>query len=189
MTESSQSWQLLIYRVPQDPPGRRTYVWRHLKQLGAVYLQQAAVILPDHPDTRGALAELAQRIRAMGGDVSLLLTSSPDREWEQDIIRRFKEARDEEYTELIEGVERLEDEIRREQHKGKYTFAELEDIESDWEKLQRWQDRIQARDFFEAPLRASAHAAVERGREALDAFAGEVYRREQGGEGNRDGSG
>jgi hypothetical protein len=27
-----QRWLLLIYKVPQDPPGRRTYVWRQLKQ-------------------------------------------------------------------------------------------------------------------------------------------------------------
>src|SRR5207249_4841485 len=48
------AWLLLIYRVPQEPPGRRTYVWRQLKQLGAVYLQQAAAILPDQPELRAA---------------------------------------------------------------------------------------------------------------------------------------
>lgn len=51
-TGPGRAWLLLIYRVPQDPPGRRTYVWRQLKSLGAVYLQQAAVILPDRPDLR-----------------------------------------------------------------------------------------------------------------------------------------
>src|SRR6266536_1500776 len=52
-------WLLLIYRVPQDPPGPRTYAWRQLKQLGAIYLQQAAAILPDRPDRRTALEALA----------------------------------------------------------------------------------------------------------------------------------
>ena len=58
---------LLIYRVPQESPGRRTYVWRQLKGLGAVYLQQAAAVLPDHPEVRRALEALAARIRQYGG--------------------------------------------------------------------------------------------------------------------------
>ena len=67
-----QRWLLLIYKVPQDPPGRRTYVWRQLKQLGAMYLQQAAAILPDRPEVQTALDTLATHIRATEGEVSLL---------------------------------------------------------------------------------------------------------------------
>ena len=55
MTDDRQRlrrWLLLIYRVPQAPPGRRTYVWRQLRQLGAVYLQQAAAILERGPEAR-----------------------------------------------------------------------------------------------------------------------------------------
>lgn len=70
-------WLLLIYRVPQDPPGRRTYVWCQLKGLGAVYLQRAAAILPDRPDQRRALEALTERIRSDVGEVSLLEATSP----------------------------------------------------------------------------------------------------------------
>ncbi|MGI8482978.1 MAG: Chromate resistance protein ChrB, partial [Thermomicrobiales bacterium] len=58
-----QRWLLFIYRVPQSPPGRRTYVWRQLKGLGAAYLQQAAAILPDYPELRTGLKALAARVR------------------------------------------------------------------------------------------------------------------------------
>jgi hypothetical protein len=176
--ETYRRWLLVIYRVPQDPPGRRTYVWRHLKQLGAVYLQQAAAILPDRPDLREALEALAARIREFDGEVSLLETTSPSPEWEQDLARRFNEARDAEYAEVVENVERFEDEIRRERCKGKFTFAELEDIEADWEKLQRWHERVRARDFFGAPEGAAAAEALERGRIALEHFTAQVYARE-----------
>lgn len=171
-------WLLLIYRVPQDPPGRRTYVWRQLKQLGAVYLQQAAAVLPDRPALRAALAALAERIRTQAGEASLLETTSPTAAWEQELIQRFNRARDEEYAEMVETVERFEEELRRESRKGKFTFAELEENEADWEKLQRWRERIAARDFFGGAGRAAADAALERGRLALAAFADAVYRHE-----------
>jgi hypothetical protein len=173
-----RSWLLLIYRVPQEPPGRRTYVWRQIKQLGAIYLQQAAAILPDHPEPRAALEALAQRIREFEGEASLLETRSPDGGWEEGLVGRFNQARDDEYGELAENVERFEEEISRETRKGRLTFAQLEDIEADWEKLGRWQARVVGRDFFGAPGRAEADTALERGRRSLEEFAARVYERE-----------
>jgi hypothetical protein len=172
------SWLLCIYRVPQEPAGRRTYVWRQLKQLGAVYLQQAAAIAPDRPLVQTTLAILANRIREFGGEVSLLETTSPTAAWEQETITRFNQARAEEYAELVENVERFEDEIARESRKGKFTFAELEELEADWEKLRQWRARIEARDFFAAPANQEAVEALARGRVALDAFATTVYAHE-----------
>ena len=171
-------WLLLIYRVPQEPPGRRTYVWRQLKKLGAIYLQQAAAILPDRDEVRGALQELKDRIYGFQGEASFLKTTSPDPHWEQELIQRFNHAREAEYAELVNNVERLEDEVRRESRKGEYGFPQLEDIEADWEKLQRWHERISARDFFQARGPSGATEAMERGRVALAAFASQVYVRE-----------
>jgi hypothetical protein len=168
-------WLLLIYRVPQDPPGRRTYVWRQLKNLGAIYLQQAAAILPDRQKIRDALEELRERIRGFQGEASLLETSSPDSPWEADLVQRFNQARDAEYAEVVHNVERLEDEVRRESRRGQFTFAQLEDIEADWEKLQRWHQRISARNFFDAPGLSVAVEALERGWAALEGFTCQVY--------------
>jgi hypothetical protein len=108
----------------------------------------------------------------------LLDTSSPSIEWGEDLARQFNRARDAEYAEVVENIERFEDEIRRETRKGKFTFAELEDLESDWEKLQRWLERVRARDFFDAPGYPQAGEAIERGQGALLDFTREVYTRE-----------
>lgn len=176
--DAPRRWLLLIYRVPQDPAARRTYVWRQLRQLGALYLQQAAAILPESPELRARLEALAQRIRDFGGEASLLATVSPDAAWEQGITDRFNEARDSEYAEITENVERFEDEIRRERRKRRFTFAQLEDIEADHEKLQRWHARVAARDFFRASTRAETEAALTAAQAALQTFTAEVYARE-----------
>ena len=158
--------------------GRRTYVWRQLRQLGAVYLQQAAAVLPDRPELRVELDRLGQRIRSTGGEASLLETVSPSRTWEEELVTRFNAGRDAEYEEIIDSVERFEDEIRRETRKKRFRFAELEESETDWEKLQRWFARLTERDFFGAPGKAGAADALARGRTLLDGFTQEVYRQE-----------
>jgi len=176
--EAARRWLLLIYRIQAESSGRRTYVWRQLRQLGAVYLQQAAAILPDKPELRVELDRLDERIRNAGGEASLLETASPNKAWEDGLIARFNAARDAEYEEIGESVERFEDEIRRETRKKRFRFAELEEGEADWEKLQRWFARLSERDFFGATGKAGAEEALARGRALLDDFTQEVYRLE-----------
>lgn len=171
-------WLLLIYRTQPGSSSRRTYVWRQLRQLGAVYLQQAVAVLPDRPPLRAGLEQLGARIRTAGGEASLLATASPSADWERDLVARFNVARDAEYDEIIESVERFEDEIRRESRKKRFMFAELEESEADWTKLRRWFARLTERDFFGAAGRSGAEEALARGRELLDEFTREVYRRE-----------
>ncbi len=173
-----QPWLLLIYRIKSDSSSRRTYVWRQLRQLGAVYLQQAVAVLPDRPKLRAGLDQVGGRIRAGGGEASLLETVSPSKAWEDELIGRFNAARDAEYDEVIESVERFEDEIRRETRKKRFRFAELEESEADWEKLRLWFARLTERDFFGAAGRSGAEEALARGRDLLDGFTREVYRHE-----------
>jgi hypothetical protein len=176
--DEGRRWLLLVYRIRAESSGRRTYVWRQLRQLGAVYLQQAAAVLPDRPELRAELDRLGQRIRSGGGEASLLETVSPSRAWEEELVGRFNAARDAEYEEVLDSVESFEDEIRRETRKKRFRFAELEEGEADWEKLQRWFARLNERDFFGAPGRAGAEEGLVRGRALLDGFTQEVYRAE-----------
>lgn len=178
-TAPDERWLLLIYRVPQEPAGRRTYVWRQLKQLGAVYLQQAAAVLPDRPELRAALDALATRIQEFTGEASLLETTSPSSVWAEHLRSRFNEARDAEYGEVVENVERFEDEVRREQRKERFRFAQLEDLEADLHKVEQWCERVVKRDFFGAGAREAAESALRRGSLALEDFTAAVYAHEE----------
>jgi hypothetical protein len=171
-------WLLLVYRIKAGSSAQRTYAWRQLRQLGAVYLQQAVAVVPDRPELRIGLDQLGERIRRAGGEASLLETTSPNDAWAADLVARFDAARDAEYDEVVESVERFEDEIRRETKKRRFRFAELEESEADWEKLSRWFARLVERDFFGASGRAAAETALARGRDLLDGFTREVYRAE-----------
>lgn len=168
-------WWLLIYRVPTDPARKRTYVWRKLKKLGAIYLQQAAALLPDRPELKEELDDLARRIMEFEGEAALLKTTSSSPEWEQDVIRRFNHQRNEEYAEVEETAQRLAGELARETRGGKFTFAELEENEEGLESLRRWSDQVKRRDHFRASGGAAAEARLQQAASDLEEFSRKVY--------------
>ena len=45
------SWLLLSYKLPAHPSALRVYVWRKLKRLGAILLNDTIWVLPDTPKT------------------------------------------------------------------------------------------------------------------------------------------
>lgn len=64
---ATEVWVLLHYRFPARPSARRVYVWRKLRGLGAVLLQDGVWVLPATPRTREHLTWLAAEITELGG--------------------------------------------------------------------------------------------------------------------------
>ena len=168
-------WLLLIYRLPAEPASARTTIWREVRRLGALSLQHAVCLLPHSDANQAAYDRLARRIEAYGGEASILETTSPDATWQEKTVVGFNAARNEEYEEVVDETERFCEEIARERRKGKFTFAELEDEESNLERLRKLLAQVQARDTFGAEGQARAAAEVERCAEVLAAFAQEIY--------------
>jgi len=173
--ERARQWLLLVYKVPKDPTRFRTYLWRHMKTLGAPSLQQMVCLLPKTPDHESQLQRLVVKIQEFGGEAHLLTFASPSKEWEDGIITRFNAIVDEGYAEVAENEERFQDEIRRETRKEKFTFAELEDMEADREKINREMARVQARDFFGAPGRSEAETQMAETSRLFGDFSRKVY--------------
>jgi hypothetical protein len=172
-------WLQLIYKVPAEPSRKRTYVWRQLRGLGAVYLQDSCCVLPRSAEAERALADVAAKVREFGGEAMLSILQPAEPGWEEQLVARVNRARDEEYEELADTAERLVEEIARETRKGKFTFAALEEVEGELERLERWRSKVQARDAFDAPLRAQAERMLEQARAALETFAAAVQQREE----------
>jgi hypothetical protein len=173
-------WLLLIYRLPTDPASARTTIWRETKRLGALSLQHAVCMLPASDPSRDALGRLSRRIEEFGGEAVVLETTSPDAAWQDRTLQRFNAARDEEYDEVVDEAERFREEVARERRKGKFTFAELEDEESNLERLRKYLAQVRARDTFDAPGAVRATAEVEQCAAVLEAFAQEIYQRQNG---------
>jgi len=171
-------WTVLIYRVPTEPASKRVSVWRDLKRLGALYLQQCVCIVPDVDDVADELEAVAAKIPAVGGEMTLLQVPQLRPADETKIIDAFRALRASEYGEILEECEtKFVKEVEFEHFRQNYTFEEAEEIEQDLEKIRRWFKRVQDRDWFAADRRDEVEAWLVRCQDLLAGFEEEVYRR------------
>jgi DNA-binding transcriptional regulator PaaX len=171
--EAGPGWLLLIYRIPSEPTRLRAAVWRRLKGLGAIYLQNSAAALPASTANERALRKLHHDILQMSGTASLLSCSVLV--GEQDVLAAFQTARDDEYEEIVDKCQDFFGQVAKEYTAEHFTFAELEENEEDLVKLRNWLAKVTDRDVFGAPGRVAALTAVAECERVLEEYAARVY--------------
>lgn len=173
------SWTLLIYRVPTEPASGRVSIWRDLKQMGALYLQQCACILPALEDISPRIARVVSKISEQGGEHWLLDIPTMATADEERLIANFQVLRNKEYAEIVEECEtKFVKEIEFEHFRENYSFEEAEEISQDLEKIRRWFAKIVDRDWFHAEGRADVVSWIDRCAALLADFEEVVYRRQ-----------
>ncbi|WP_144224398.1 Chromate resistance protein ChrB [Mesorhizobium amorphae] len=171
----SPSWLLLTYKVPPEPATKRIALWRKLKGMGAVYLQNGVCLLPKTDDHIRRLKMIENDILEMAGESVILETVALDRAQEDKVVQRFRADRDDQYREFLGRCADFEAEIAKEVAINKFTYAELDEEDADLRKLQGWLEKIRKLDFYAAPLAEEAAERL-RGCEALlDSYAKRVF--------------
>ncbi|MEW9528213.1 Chromate resistance protein ChrB [Microbispora sp. NPDC049125] len=148
----------------------RVHVWRQLRKLGAIYIQQSICLLPDRPAVAKALTRLIARVRTQGGQARALHLQLTDPDEIAALVAEQQAGRDAEYAEVLDRVPQFLAELDSETARGRATYAEVEESEADLERFERWLKSIADRDYFDAPGGAAARAAVDGCRQALAAF-------------------
>lgn len=162
---------MLISAVTAGAAGTlRVHVWRKLRSLGALYLQQSVCLLPARPEVIREVRRLVDRIRHQGGTSRVLSMSFTDPGEEAAVIDEFNAARDAEYAEFLGRLPELHQELADERARGNTTYAEVEESEADLERFRTWLAKIAARDYFRAPGHRAARDAVEQAATELAAF-------------------
>jgi len=172
----SAGWLVLIYRVPPEPTRLRSTVWRRIKSLGAIYLQNSAAALPATAATERALRRLRREIIDMSGTAVLL--SCDVLAGESDVLSAFQAARNDEYEEIVDRCEDFLQQVKKEYTEHHFTYAELEENEVDLVKLRNWFAKVRERDAFDADGRQAAEKALEECEQSLEAYAARVYAEE-----------
>jgi Protein ChrB, N-terminal len=164
MDQEKTGWLILIYHLPREPSRHRVAVWRRLKALGAIYLQDGAAALPEDAVTREQLEWLQLRIREAGGEATLWEALPNTVAEGKDLIAAFRDAREEGYRAVMEGAER----IRRKAELGAGGASLLEELT----KIEREFRAERRRDYFRSPLRVEAAEALRAARRTLREGAG-----------------
>jgi hypothetical protein len=150
-------WVLLVYRIPREPSRHRVAVWRKLRDLGALYLQDGVAALPGDAVTREQLEWLQLRVKEVGGEATLWEARPSTVAEETELVGAFRSSREEAYKAIIAAAERL----RRKAQMGGAALSEpLRKLEREFRAERR-------RDYFRSPLRREAAAALKAAREAV----------------------
>src|SRR5690242_5750422 len=169
------AWLLLAYKVPPEPGAKRVALWRKLKSLGAVYLQNGVCLIPKMAEHARRLKVFVNDVSEMGGEAFALEATGLDKSQEERVIARFKADRDEQYREFIGRCADFEAEIAKERRINKFTYAELDEEETDLKKLQSWLEKIRKLDFYGAPLANDAQKRLRICEELLESYAQQVF--------------
>jgi hypothetical protein len=161
-------WVLLVYKLPREPSRHRVAVWRKLRDLGALYLQDGVAALPEDAVTREQLEWLQLRVREAGGEATLWEARPGTLAEEAKLVATFRASREEAYRAIVAGAERVH---RKAEMGGSAALAEQ------LRKLEREFRAERRRDYFRSPLRAEAAAALKAARLAVRSRDRNVERR------------
>jgi Protein ChrB, N-terminal len=167
-------WRVITYRLPAEPSRHRVAVWRELRRLGAVPLQQGTWAVPDGEPFEAGFAQVAGAIEAAGGQ-PLVLAVAEEQASAAQLEEMFTAQREAEWGEFLADCGKYEAELAGEVAKGKLTLAELDEEEQSLDRLRRWYRTIKARDLFGAPSAPAAERRLKECAQALEGFAEQVY--------------
>jgi hypothetical protein len=147
VTSSRSRWVLLAYHLPREPSTPRIALWRKLRRLGAVQLQDGLVALPLDARTREQLEWLAEEVTEAGGQAALWLAEPATAAQERALAQRMAAAVATDYQTVTKEAE-----AARSQPPGprRRTVG----------RLRRELRRIGLRDHFPPPERDQARTAV-----------------------------
>ena len=136
---AERRWLLLAYKVPRKPSASRVYVWRKLKRLGAIAIQDGVWVLPDTPRCKEQFQWLAAEISELNGDATLWQGTLTLKAQEGAFVRQFEQEVKAAYATIL---------------------SELKSEAPDLIALSRRFQEVQARDFLQTKLGQRARQAL-----------------------------
>lgn len=132
-------WLLLHYKLPTDPSARRVYIWRKLKRIGAILVQDMLWVLPDTPATLEQFQWLTAEIQEIGGEAILWQAQMAPPIQDETLEQQFVAQVNELYQQILAG---------------------LEQVDPDLSALSRLYQQVRTRDYFQSPLGQQVREAL-----------------------------
>ncbi len=154
-------WIMFMPTIPAKPASVRVKIWRRLQAIGAVNIRGAVYVLPNRDECVELFEWLGRELVGLGGQVSLCEGRFVDATTDDDIDRRFLEARNADYDRVEQAAKALAGKLEAKRLPDERVAA----ITEQHAKLARRFAEIVAIDFLDASGRVAAEsqlAAIER---------------------------
>jgi hypothetical protein len=93
--------------IPSKPASVRVKIWRRLQAIGAVGLRGSVYVLPNREECIEVFEWLSRELRELGGQAAICEARFLDESTDDDIERRFIDARSADYTEIAALAKQL----------------------------------------------------------------------------------
>jgi hypothetical protein len=155
--DDAARWLLLIHQIPPKPDYFRVKVGKRLAKLGAVAVKRSVYVLPFGESTLEDFQWLAREIVADGGDATVCRASFVEGLRDEQVEALFHEARGADYATVADEAREAASELPRRLRPDDERRA---GAEARLAKLKKRFDETLALDFFGAPGREPAEAAL-----------------------------
>jgi len=143
---SEGRWLLLFYQVPPKPPYLRVKISRRLGKVGALAVKPTVYVLPKSDGALEDFQWVARELALEGGEATICEARLVEGLRDDRVERMFNDARDIEYREILEEARRA--------------AGSDADAGEGQARLQRRLEELRPIDYFHAPGRREAEAAV-----------------------------
>lgn len=151
-------WLLLIHQLSPKPAYLRVKVWRRLQSLGAVAIKNSVYVMPKTDGTTEDFQWVAREIAKDGGEAAICAAGFIEGLTDEQVEALFHAARDADYRQLAdEAKDLIGSAIGR---PGKTRGEARPGLQTDFNRLQKRLAAVTAIDFFNAPGRSVAEAAM-----------------------------
>lgn len=154
-------WVLFMPTIPAKPASVRVKIWRRLQAIGAIGLRGSVYALPNREECVEVFEWVSRELRELGGQASICEGRFLDGSTDDDIERRFIDARNADYAEVADGAKQL---LKKLDAK-RITPEGITAITDEHTKLVHRLGEITAIDFLDVPGRETVEgllAAVAR---------------------------
>src|SRR5262245_10624538 len=104
---SGARWVLFMPAIPPKPASVRVKIWRRLQAIGAVGLRGSVYVLPNREECVELFEWVSRELDELGGQASICEGRFLDASTDDDIERRFIDARNADYAEISAAAKQL----------------------------------------------------------------------------------
>jgi hypothetical protein len=155
---TERRWLLLIHQLPPKPAYLRVKVWRRLQGLGAVAIKSSVYLMPKTDPATEDFQWMAREIAKDGGEAAICTAGFIEGLSDAQVESLFHAARDADYRQVADEAKSILGSTAGRSGKARADAAAA--LEAEFNRLQKRLAAVTAIDFFNAPGRSTAEAAM-----------------------------